>query len=102
MDRPISKHTAYLAGAARFHDLLYVSAKDRALAKQEVAHARFIGFDGGIFTHAADRAWNAAAICVVTKPREKMVAVGEDGEVITYVGGDDTDERLPTPRGRRL
>jgi hypothetical protein len=97
VDKPISKHTAYRAGAARFHDLLYVSAQDRALAKQEVAHARFVGFDRGKFTHAADRAWNAAAICVVKQPKEKMVAVGEAGEVITYVGGDDTDERLTPP-----
>jgi hypothetical protein len=97
-EKPISKSTIFVDGAARFSDLIYVIGKDRKLAEAEVRHARFIGWDRGTFGHNGDRNWNAVAIGVVRKPAEKMVAIGEDGEVFTYVGGTDTDERIkPKP-----
>jgi hypothetical protein len=98
VERPISKTTLYVGGAARFKDLIYVIAKDRGLAEQDVEHTRFIAFDQMKFAHMGDRNWNAVAVCVVKKPSEKMVAVGEDGEVFTYVAGSHDEESIrPQP-----
>jgi len=45
-----------------------------------------------------DRNWSAVDVCVAKNPIEKMVAVGEDGNVFTYVGGNSTDEIIePKP-----
>lgn len=45
-----------------------------------------------------DRNWTAVSVCVAKKPAEKMVAVGEEGDVFTYVGGKAVDEAMaPKP-----
>jgi len=98
MDKPISKSTQYVSGAARFSDLIYLIGRDRGLIKDEIEHARFIGFDRGNFGHNGDRNWRGIALCVAKLPSERMVAIGEDGQVFTYVGGKHTDETIqPQP-----
>lgn len=102
IEKPISLKTLFVDGAARFHDLIYIVGKDRALHDQDVAHSRFIAFDQSVFCHSGDRNWSAVAICVVRHPTEKMVAVGHDGEVFTYVGGVRADEQIePEPMALR-
>jgi hypothetical protein len=102
MVKPISKHTQYITAAARFKDLVYIIGKDRGLVRDDVNHSRFIGFDAGNFGHNGDRNWNAVAIGVVKKPKEKMVAVGADGPVFSYVGGAAVDEKIdPAPASLR-
>lgn len=98
MDKPISKSTQYVSGAARFSDLIYIIGRDRGLIKDEIEHSRFIGFDRGNLGHNGDRNWRGVALCVAKLPSERMVAIGEDGQVFTYVGGKHTDERIePQP-----
>lgn len=98
MERPISKSTVFIHGAARFNDLIYIIAKDRGLIEEEVEHSRFIAFDQLKFAHMGDRNWSSTAICVARTPAEKMVAVGEDGDVFTYVAGTAHDEVIePRP-----
>jgi hypothetical protein len=98
MRAQISESSIFITGAARFRDLIYLIAKDRGLEAREVAHSRFIGFDQGEFGHMGDRNWSAVAICVAQRPAEKMVAIGEDGDVFTYVGGQTADEVIqPRP-----
>ena len=99
MEKPISKSTVFITGAARFHDLVYVIGRDKNLDVQHVTHARLIGFDGGKFGHMGDRNWNAHAIAVAKKPAERLVIVGESGEVFTYAAGKSTSEQIsPEPR----
>lgn len=95
----ISQSSMYIAGAARFADLIYLIARDRGLEARGVEHSRFIAFYQGKFAHMGDRNWRSTAICVVKRPIEKMVAVGEDGNVFTYVGGVGSDETIsPKPK----
>lgn len=99
MDRPISKSTAYVGAAARFSYLVYVLAKDRGLLAQSVEHSRFIAFQRGKFAHMGDRNWSATAICVAKQPSERLIVVGEEGQVFTYVAGQHTEEKItPPPR----
>jgi hypothetical protein len=102
IQKPISLSTLFVDGAARFRDLVYIVAKDRSLNDKDVAHSRFIAFYQSNFCHNGDRNWSAVAVCVAQQPAEKMIAVGHDGEVFTYVGGGATDERiLPEPMALR-
>jgi hypothetical protein len=98
LEKPISKSSVFIDGAARFKDLIYIIAKDRGLVSQEVEHSRLIAFDQFKFAHMGDRNWSAIAVCVSEKPTKKMVAVGECGDVATYTGGKLSDETIePRP-----
>lgn len=102
IEKPISQTTLFIDGAARFNDLIYIVGMDRGLHDKDVAHSRFIGFDQGNFGHNGDRNWSSVAVCVVKQPAEKLIAVGHDGEVFTYVGGVANDERIqPEPMALR-
>jgi hypothetical protein len=98
MAHQISTHSLYITGAARFRYLIYLAIKDRRLVEEDIEHSRFIAFQRGQLAHMGDRNWSAVAMCVAKKPAEKMIAVGEEGDVFTYVGGMATDEVIePRP-----
>lgn len=88
----------FIRGAARLHDLVYILSKAKILLKQSVAHSSAIGVDRGEWVDVEDTDWDSTAIAVAKKPSERLVFVGEDGEVCTYVGGTSTTERIkPAP-----
>jgi len=87
----------YVSGAARWKNLIYVIGKDRALHEDDVEHTRFLAFENGKFCHNGDKNWSAVAVCIARQPAEKMVAVGENGQVLTYVGGKKTEEQMTPP-----
>lgn len=98
MKQSISESSIYIRGAARYHDLIYLVAQDKGLEKRKVPHSRFIAFDQEEFAHMGDRNWTGVDLGVVKKPAEKMIAVGEEGQVFTYVAGEAKDEAiLPAP-----
>jgi hypothetical protein len=97
MASPVTQNTVFIGGAARFKDLIYVIAKDRGLLQDEVEHTRFVAFDNGKFCHNGDKNWSAVAVCIARRPTEKMVAIGENGEVLTFVGGKRTEEKITPP-----
>lgn len=98
MVHEISTHSNYITGAARFSYLVYLVIQDKALTERSVDHCRLIAFQRGELAHIADRNWNTTAICVVKKPSEKMVAISEYGDVLTYVKGVTTEELIqPRP-----
>jgi hypothetical protein len=93
-----SKKSLYSRGAARLHDLLYLSMKDRQLSRRSVLHSRLIAIDAGEWAPLADVTWATAGMCVVKKPAEKLVVVSPKGDVYTYVGGQATTEAIkPEP-----
>lgn len=102
MEKPISKSTVFITGAARFHDLIYLIGRDKDLDVQHVGHSRLIGFDGGKFGHMGDRNWNAHAIAIAKQPTERLVIIGESGEVFTYAAGKSTSRQIsPEPSAIR-
>jgi len=98
MKRKISTEREFIRGAARYGDLVYVLTKGKALLEQEIAHTGLIGIDQGRWGDAANTDWDSTAIAVARKPSEKVVFVGEDGDVCTYVGGTSAKEEIkPAP-----
>lgn len=98
MKNPIIAARELVRGAARFHDLLYVISKGKTLLKDEIAHTSVVAMDGGDWADCVDTAWNSTAIAVARRPSEKMVVIGEDGEVVTYASGKSKKEALkPAP-----
>jgi hypothetical protein len=89
----------FVRGAARYHDLCYVASKGKALLEDGVAHTSAVCVDGDDWAEGVDVDWDSTAIAVARKPSEKMVLVGEDGDVATYVGGKSGKESLkPEPK----
>lgn len=98
MAQQASKSREFVRGAARFKDLVYVISKGKALIEKDIAHASLIAVDQGEWSDAADTTWNATAVAVARKPAEKVVLIGEDGDVVTYVGGTTKEETIkPAP-----
>lgn len=92
MNRKILESRLFTNGAARFNDLVYILSKDKSMIEDEIEHTSAIGVDRGKWVDAVNTNWNSTAIAVAKKPSEKMVLIGEDGEVCTYVGGVSSDE----------
>lgn len=90
----LSKDNLISRGAARFKDLVYLALQDKKLQKKGIAHTRLGSVDEGEIANVKDLAWRAAGICVVRKPAEKLVAVSGDGQVFTYVGGQEGSEKI--------
>lgn len=89
----------FLRGAARFHDFIYILSKGKALLEQGIAHTSAIAIYQGRWTDVKNTDWDSTAIAVAKKPIEKMVFVGEDGDVATYGGGQETTELIdPAPK----
>ena len=89
----------FIRGAARYRDLVYILSKGKALMKEDIAHTSLLGIYQGKWGDNTRTAWNSTALAVAKKPSERLVFIGEDGEVCTYVGGKTTKEAIkPAPK----
>ena len=90
----LSKENLISRGAARFKDLVYLALQDKKLLKKDMAHTRLGSVDEGEVANVKDLTWRAAGICVARKPSEKLIVVSGDGQVFTYVGGQESGEKV--------
>ena len=98
MSEPMSATNEFVRGAARFGDLVYIITQIKKLAEQGIQHVNLIGIDAGNWGSAFNTVWPSTAIAVARAPTEKVVLIGEDGDVSTYVGGKREDEAItPAP-----
>jgi peroxiredoxin family protein len=93
MSKKILKNRVFTNGAARFHDLVYIISQDKSMIEDGISHSSVIGVDMGKWADCINTNWTSTAIAVAKKPVEKMVVVGEDGEICTYVGGISNEEK---------
>lgn len=99
MKSKFAESRVFIRGAARRNDLVYILSKGKALMEQDISNTSAIGIYQGRWVDAEDTEWDSSAIAVATKPTEKLVFIGEDGDVCTYVGGKSTREIItPTPK----
>ena len=99
MKDEMSNLLEFVRGAARFADLVYILSKGKALLEQDIAHTSAVAVYRGSWLGAENTDWDSTAIAVAKKPSERLVFVGEDGDVCTYVGGKSTSEKIkPTPK----
>ena len=88
----------FVRGAARRPNLVYILSKGKALASQGIAHTSIIAIEDGQWADVRNVAWDSTAIAVARRPVERMIAIGEDGDVLTYAGGSWTEEQIdPAP-----
>src|SRR4051794_38352033 len=88
----------FVRGAARRKDLMYIISKVKALMEEDTAHASVIAVYQGAWADAVDVDWDSTAIAVSRLPTEKVIVIGEDGDVSAYAAGKSVDETIkPTP-----
>jgi hypothetical protein len=98
MGERISIKREFVRGAARMADLVYVISQMKSLIEQDIHHVSLVGLYKGNWGDAFNTTWDATAIAVAKAPTEKVVLIGEDGDVSTYVGGAREDEVIrPQP-----
>ena len=98
MKKAVSGSREFVRGAARWRDLVYILSKGKALVDEDIAHTSLIGVYQGKWASNVNTDWDSTAIAVAKKPAEKVVFLGEDGDVCTYVSGtSDKEEIKPAP-----
>ncbi len=99
MTKDFANSRVFIRGAARRADLLYILSKAKTLLEKDIAHTSAIGIYQGKWTYAQATEWDSSAIAVAKLPTERLVFIGEDGDVCAYVGGQATSEKLsPIPK----
>lgn len=86
--------TARLAistGCVRYADLAYLVVTDRKLAKEKVPHSTILSIDGGK-VGGIDLHWAVASVAVCHQPQERLIAVGQWGQVRVLGGGENAEE----------
>lgn len=97
MSNQVLASREFIRGAARFNDLVYAISKEKSLMARDIAHASLVAVDRGRWGDAVDTEWDSTALAVARAPEEKVVLIGEDGDVVTYVGGNTTQEAITPP-----
>ena len=88
----------FVRGAARRKDLVYIISKVKALLAEDVPHCSVVAVYQGNWADAVDAPWSSTAIAVARTPVEKVIVVGEDGDVFAYAAGTAVKEALePRP-----
>jgi hypothetical protein len=88
--------------AADAGNSVYVAVTVDALVERELRHSMFVNLTNGQWYGAGQARWATAAICFVSDPSRRMVAVSEDGDVMTYIDANSTRESIaPQPRSLR-
>jgi hypothetical protein len=89
-------------GAVRYSDLCYLAAADPDATSAALPHTVFFSYDRGTWGVAPPSSWNAISMCVVRQPTERMIAIGEHGNVRVIGGGEDSEHTIAdTPDGPR-
>src|SRR5438309_9266462 len=87
----------FIRGAAWRGDLACIISKGKALMAQGVAHTSLIAVYHGKWADGVDTDWDSTAIAVARLPAEKVIVIGEDGDVAAHVGKAVFETLSPTP-----
>jgi hypothetical protein len=87
MAEKVSIQREFVRGAARLADLVYVISQMKTLLAQDIAHVSLVGLYKGNWGDAFNTDLERERRRRGALPSEKVVLIGEDGDVATYVGG---------------
>lgn len=94
MSKDFVNKVDFIRASARYSDLVYVICKSKEMIENEIPHAFIFCVDAHEWMSVNKLLADTTAISVCKKPTEKMVAVSDDGEVLTFVKGVSTSERI--------
>ena len=99
MSNPFIAARELVRGVASRKDRAFILSKGKALIEKGIAHTSVISIQDGTWRDCVDTTWDANAIAAARKPSGKLVIVGEDGDVVIYLGNlKHLDEQiLPAP-----
>jgi hypothetical protein len=87
VSKQLLKTRPFTKGSARNRDLLHIISVNKSMTEEEIPHASIIAVFKEKWSDCFNTNWNSTAISIARRPDEKVVVVGEDGEVSTYAGG---------------
>lgn len=82
---------AISTGCVRYHDLAYLVVTDRKLSEEEVPHSTILSIDAGKIG-GLDLHWTVASVAVCHQPEERLIAIGQWGQVHVLGGGVNAEE----------
>ncbi len=97
MGKKVSEVRSFITGVARYGDLFYILSKEKSFLEDDVAHTCVNSIDRKQWMNVKNVNWNSTAAAIARVPSEKLVVIGEYGDVFTYVSGNITEEKI-TPK----
>ena len=88
-----TKKFSFGSGAVRSKDHAYVISTQDSLAKDQVPHASILEWYEGEWSQEILE-FSLVSVCVVSKPKEQMLAIGEGGEAQILGSGDFEEETV--------
>jgi hypothetical protein len=85
---------SFKTGVVRRKDIGYVVLLSDEMLAEKVPHAEFAVWNAGKWFDCGRADWRPAGACVIRKPIEQLVAVGEFGGVRVVGSGDDHEEQI--------
>ncbi len=99
MENKVIDTREFAKGVACQNGNLYILTKVKELVEKDIAHSSIVGINKGLWFDVVNSAWDSTAIAVSEYPLEKLVFVGEDGDVCIYNSKSVTKEKIsPKPK----
>ena len=94
---PFAAAREFIRGVSSRPDRVFILSKGKALMKDGVAHTSVIAFEQGKWADCVNTDWDSTAIAVARLPAPKLVTIGENGDVVLYLGGGKTAKETIKP-----
>jgi hypothetical protein len=80
-------------------DLAYLLCSDDEADSESRITAQ-VGWEGPQKMWNEVWGWNAISCCIITKPKEQCISLGDDGHINLLGSGEDLNEQIPKPDDR--
>lgn len=87
----------FIRCAAKDKTTLILSIRSHELDAKELTHSYFVLYQNGKWSNICHVDWNTQAMCVATKPSNKVVVVARKGQVTVMSNSDTSDEIIEKP-----
>lgn len=77
----------FVRGTASRPDRVFIISRGKALMANDIAHSSVIAREEGRWADCVNTDWNSTAVAVARLPAPKLITVGEEGDVVVYLGG---------------
>ena len=88
----------FVRGAARSAEVIYILSKGKTLLSWGIAHTSVIAVDHQRWASVVNTVWDSTVIAVARRPSNKLIVVGEDGDVIACVDKNEVERETILPK----
>jgi hypothetical protein len=97
----MTKDSSYFNAVVRHSRHIYLACAVDELSQQQIAGTVFVSWMNGAFSGSLTSEWNCVGLAMVEEENvQRMVAIGEYGQVLVAGGGKQLNEQIPAASER--